>query len=31
MLRALFEIPGVIADFTVGTVIVMIQRALLER
>jgi hypothetical protein len=28
MFRALLEMPGVIADYTVGTVIVIVQRTL---
>jgi hypothetical protein len=31
MLRSILELPGVIADYTVGTVIVLIQLALAER
>ena len=31
MLRALLDLPSVIADYTVGTVIVLVQLALVRR
>ena len=31
MLRALFSVPGVVADYTVGTVIVFVQLTLMRR
>jgi hypothetical protein len=31
MMRKLFTVPGVVADFTVGTVIVLTQMLLVER
>jgi hypothetical protein len=30
MMRALFKVPSVVADYTVGTVIVLVQLTLLQ-